>query len=108
MTLYLSGTIAVLFIAQRTNEDSEGYGKAAAAMGTLAQMQPGYLGIDSTRSNDGLGITISYWESETAAIAWRDNPEHSAIRDAGRDRWYANYSLHVASVTRSYDWAKSK
>ena len=41
-----------------------------------------------------------------AAKAWRDQPEHTAIRDAGRDRWYSWYDLHVASVTRSYDWVK--
>jgi hypothetical protein len=36
----------------------------------------------------------------------RDDPEHSAIREAGRGRWYTHYDLHVAAVTRSYDWAK--
>ncbi|MFM2410461.1 MAG: hypothetical protein RL481_1289, partial [Pseudomonadota bacterium] len=29
-----------------------------------------------------------------------------AIRDAGRDRWYTRYDLHVAAITRSYDWVK--
>ena len=69
-------------------------------------MQAGYLGIDSVRDPTGLGVTVSYWESHAHAHAWRDQPEHAVIREAGRDRWYSHYSLHVAEVTRSYDWEK--
>jgi heme-degrading monooxygenase HmoA len=101
-----SGTIAVIFVAQRTSADEAGYQAAAAAMDRLAASQKGYVGIDSARGGDGLGITVSYWADEEAAIAWRNHPEHAAIRDAGRDRWYSHYSLHVAQVGRSYDWQK--
>lgn len=101
-----SGTIAVIFVAQRTQADEAGYQAAAAAMDQLAAAQAGYVGIDSVRGNDGLGITVSYWANEEAAVAWRNHPEHAAIRDAGRDRWYSHYSLHVAEVGRSYDWQK--
>lgn len=99
-----SGTIAVIFVAQRTGADEAGYQAAAAAMDRLAASQEGYVGIDSVRDSDGLGITVSYWADEEAAIAWRNHPEHAQIRDAGRDRWYSHYSLHVAQVARSYDW----
>jgi heme-degrading monooxygenase HmoA len=86
MATHQPGTVAVIFVAQRT---------------------PGYRGIDSVRAADGLGITVSYWADDASAKAWRDHPDHAAIRDAGRDRWYSRYDLHVAAVTRSYDWAKS-
>lgn len=106
MATHPKGTTAVVFIAQRTLADDEGYHTAAEEMDALAQRQPGYCGMDSVRGSDGLGITVSYWADDRAAKAWRDHPDHAAIRDAGRDRWYAHYSLHVAEVTRSYDWAK--
>ena len=96
----------MIFIAQRTAEDDKGYAAAAMLMDALATQQKGYLGMDSVRGADGLGITVSYWASDADAKAWRDNPDHAAIRDAGRDRWYSSYSLHVAEVTRSYDWQK--
>ncbi len=96
----------MIFVAQRTSLDSEGYAAAAAEMDALSAHQPGYLGMDSVRGADGLGITVSYWASDADAKAWRDHPGHAAIRDAGRDRWYSDYSLHVAEVTRSYDWKK--
>ena len=100
-------SIAVIFIAQRTREDNDGYTTAATAMDSLAALQPGYLGIDSVRGQDGLGITVSYWASDDAAKAWRDQPNHAAIREQGRGLWYSSYSVHVASIERSYDWTKS-
>jgi heme-degrading monooxygenase HmoA len=99
-------TISVIFVAQRTDADTIGYAQAATAMDELAALQQGYVGMDSVRGADGLGITVSYWASDADAKAWRDHPEHAAIRDAGRNRWYSDYSLHVAKVTRSYDWQK--
>ncbi len=101
------GTISVIFVARRTDADPDGYAQAAHMMDALAARQHGYVGIDSVRGTDGLGITVSYWMNDADAKAWRDHPDHAAIRDAGRDRWYSDYSLHVAAVTRSYDWQKS-
>lgn len=107
MPAYPPSTIAVIFVSERTLADDSGYAGAAEAMGELASQQPGYLGIDSTRGQDRIGITISYWADEAAAKAWRDHPEHAVIRDAGRDRWYRWYDLHVTTVTRSYDWGRN-
>lgn len=106
MTTLAKGSIAVIFIAQRTAEDDKGYVTAASEMDAVAALQKGYLGMESVRGTGGLGITVSYWASDADAKAWRDHPDHTAIRDAGRDRWYSSYSLHVAEVTRSYDWQK--
>jgi heme-degrading monooxygenase HmoA len=106
MATFPKGSTAVIFVAQRTDADAEGYAAAAEAMVALAEQQPGYLGMDSVRDAGGLGITVSYWASDAHAKAWRDHGEHALIRDVGRDRWYAHYSLHVGEVTRSYDWQK--
>lgn len=106
MATLSKGSIAVIFIAQRTGDDDDGYAAAATAMDMLAAQQPGYLGMESVRGASGLGITVSYWRSDDAAKAWRDHSDHKVIRDTGRDRWYSHYSLHVAEITRSYDWQK--
>ncbi len=108
MATYPPTTVAVIFVSQRLSSDPAGYVQAADAMAGLAALQPGYLGMNATRDGDGMGITVSYWDSDAAAKAWRDHPDHAAIREGGRDRWYAWYDLHVAAVSRSYDWAKSK
>jgi heme-degrading monooxygenase HmoA len=99
-----AGAIAVIFVSQRTDADEAGYGRAADAMELLAAGQPGYLGIESARGADGLGITVSYWADEASAVAWWANAEHAAIRELGRERWYAHYRLMVTRVERAYEW----
>lgn len=106
MTKRPVGEIAVIFVTDVTGDDSSGYAAAAAAMEAIAEAQPGYRGMDSARGPDGFGITVSYWADEAAAVAWRKHDDHAAIRERGRGIWYRWYSLHVAAVTRSYDWAK--
>ena len=96
----------MIFVSELTGADPAGYAAAAAAMESLAARQPGYRGIDGARGADGLGITVSYWADEAAAVAWRKNEEHAAIRERGRGVWYKSYSLHVATIARSYDWTK--
>ena len=71
-------------------------------MVALAQQQPGYLGHDSARGADGVGITVSYWSDEDAAIAWRNHPAHAEIRAKGRADWYTRHDVHVAEIRRSY------
>lgn len=101
-----TGQIAVIFVSERTLDDEAGYAEAGAAMATLAAQQPGYRGADDARGEDRIGITVSYWADEASAVAWRKHPEHAAIREAGRGRWYHWYRLHVAAIGRSYDWQR--
>ena len=98
------GEIAVIFVSRRTAHDPEGYAAAAATMAALAAAQPGYRGLHSARGADGAGITVSYWADEAAALAWRAQAEHAAIRAAGRQGWYDGYEVAVARIERAYRW----
>ena len=93
---------AVIFASLRTQQDDQGYGAAAERMAQLASEQPGYLGVDSVRDATGVGITVSYWSSEAAIVAWRRNAEHTIVREQGRKSWYMEYELRVAKVERAY------
>ena len=68
---------AVVFSSQRRDGDN-GYGAASDRMVELAQQQPGFLGLESTRGEDGFGITVAYWDSEASIKAWRLHLEHAA------------------------------
>jgi heme-degrading monooxygenase HmoA len=92
---------AVVFTS-RLRRDAEGYAAVAERIETLARAQPGYLGHESVRCGDGLGITVSYWDSQEAVRAWRDQPEHVAARQAGRERFYEWFRLEVCRIERSY------
>ena len=96
---------AVIFTAQRSAVE-EGYGPTAERMEQLASGQPGFLGIEHSRDESGLGITVSYWESEQAILAWKHELEHRAARQQGREAWYLQYELRVARVERAYGWQR--
>lgn len=106
MTDSRAGQIAVIFATLRTEGDDAAYQEAAAAMAALAAEQPGYCGMASARTPGALGITVSYWDSRTSAARWRDHPDHAAMREAGRNRWYRWYSLDIATIDHSYEWTR--
>lgn len=93
--------VAVIFSSIRTAGD-HGYGATAQRMEELAAEQPGYLGIESARGEDGFGITISYWIDDLSARAWKRVAEHAEAQRRGRDEWYASYTVRVATVSREY------
>jgi heme-degrading monooxygenase HmoA len=97
---------AVIFTNLRTEADADGYGATADRMVELASQQPGYLGIETVRGADGLGITVSYWESEIAIAAWKRQAEHTDARNDGRAHWYEHYELRVAKIERAYAWTR--
>ncbi len=98
---------AVIFTSRRTDADAEGYAAMATAMADLAARQPGYLGVESARGADGVGITVSYWASEEAMRAWKHVAAHVGAQRAGRERWYADYVTRIARVERDYTLADS-
>ena len=91
----------VIFTSRRTSGDN-GYGAMAERMGRLAATQPGYLGFESVRNAEGLGVTLSYWESPEAIRAWKDHAEHVIAQETGFQRWYEHYEVRVARVERAY------
>ena len=93
---------AVIFSSQRTVGARDEYETAAEAMEELASRQPGYLGVESARSADGFGITVSYWDSLEAIRAWKDQPSHAAVQARGKSSFYERYEVRVAVVERGY------
>ncbi len=95
------GAYAVVFTSLRTEGD-DGYAQTADEMNALAARQPGYLGMESARGEDGLGITVSYWKDEEAIRRWKANADHLTAQKAGRERWYRAYRIRVCRVEREY------
>jgi heme-degrading monooxygenase HmoA len=97
---------AVIFSSQRTSTDDAAYSAMAEAMAALARKQPGYLGIESARGADGVGITVSYWADAGAVAAWKAVAEHVVAQRLGRERWYEAYELRVCKVERAYGFRR--
>jgi heme-degrading monooxygenase HmoA len=92
---------AVIFTSTRTEVEA-GYAEMATKMVELAKAQPGYIGMESARSE--IGITVSYWESLEAIKNWKANMEHVVAQEKGRTTWYKNYKVRIAKVEREYEF----
>lgn len=95
---------AVVFTSRlRDGEElRRAYEQTAATIEALAKTQPGYLGLESVRGADGLGVTVSYWSSMEAIAAWKEHPEHRAAQARGKSEFYASYDVRVCAVERGY------
>ncbi len=93
----------VCFTSLRTSLEG-GYAETSERMQTLARAQPGYLGLESARGQDGLGITLSYWRSLDDVRAWKAVSEHRDAQRRGREDWYRAYRTRVALVERAYEF----
>ncbi|HTH16627.1 MAG TPA: antibiotic biosynthesis monooxygenase [Magnetospirillum sp.] len=98
---------AVIFASTRTRED-DGYAAMAERMIALASGRDGFLGMDSARGGDGLGITVSYWRDLDAIAAWKADAEHRVAQEFGQERWYSRYTLRVARVERAVVWPRDQ
>jgi heme-degrading monooxygenase HmoA len=92
----------VIFTSTRTSEDADGYRAMATQMEALAHAQPGFISMQSVRSDDEVGITVCYWESEQSIVAWKRNVDHASAQQQGKSTWYSDYSVTIAKVERQY------
>lgn len=99
---------AVIFTSLRRELPNDGYGAMADRMEERARSQPGFLGIESARGADGLGITVSYWATLADVAAWGRNAEHLLAQKLGRDQWYKWFALRVSRVERASEYTKQE
>jgi heme-degrading monooxygenase HmoA len=74
------------------------YADVAQRMNDLATQMPGYIEHKSFLADDGERVTIVTFADQASHDAWRNHPEHRAAQQAGRERFYSEYSLTVAEV----------
>ena len=77
---------AAIFTTQRSHSGDDVYEIMAGRMIALAQKQQGFLGLESVRGDDGMGITVSYWTDREAIQNWGGKPTMCLCRAwAGRN-----------------------
>lgn len=91
----------MIFTSLRSTGDG-GYDQTADQMVAPAERQPGFLGVESARGADGLGITASTWRDQGSIRAWKAQGDHLAAQRAGRERWHRAYGVRVCRVEREY------
>lgn len=94
---------AVIFTSKRTEID-ENYSVMATKLVELAQLQEGFLGIESARNE--IGITVSYWKTLEDIKNWKQNLDHLDAQKLGVSKWYDNYIVRIALVEKEYSFEK--
>tara|TARA_B100000575_G_scaffold261283_1_gene234836 strand:+ start:1119 stop:1493 length:375 start_codon:yes stop_codon:yes gene_type:complete len=89
---------AAIFTTQRSQSGNDVYEIMANRMVALAQKQQGFLGLESVRGDDGIGITVSYWTDYEAIQNWRRQAEHVSFQAMGRQEFYQWYRFRIAEV----------
>ena len=92
---------AVVFTSLRTDTE-DGYEQTAKKMAALASEQPGFLGIESVREENGLGITVSYWKDKDSIRGWKNHAAHQQAQRFGKEKWYQRYRIRVVKVEKDY------
>lgn len=89
---------AAIFTTQRSQSGDDVYEIMVSRMVALAQQQRGFLGLESVRGDDGIGITVSYWTDHEAIQNWGQQAEHVSVQAMGRQEFYRWYRIRIAEV----------
>ena len=81
-------------------DNSEGYEEEAQTIFSLAQVQPGFLGMETARNE--LGISVSYWKSVESIQKWSQNARHSLAKKKGKAEFYKAFRTRISKVEREY------
>ena len=104
---------AVIFTSLLRNHDGydqnslDGYEETSRRMVENVSRMPGFLGFDSARGQDGLGITVSYWQTLEAIRAWKQEASHQAAQARGREHWYSAFSVRITQVLEDRRFGES-
>ena len=95
--------VVVFRIQLRPDLDVADYEHTGERMVELVSAMPGFLGMDYAEVEGG-ELLVARFESHEALAAWRTHPEHLEAQQAGRERFFAHYSIEVCDEVRSYEF----
>lgn len=72
-----------------------------AKMYALASAMPGFVSYKDFVAEDGENVALVEYENLESVAAWRDHPEHKEAQQRGRSEFFAEYTIHICSITRS-------
>ena len=96
--------IAVIFEVEPHDEHRDAYFDTAARIRPFLEEIDGFISVERFQSlvNPGKILSLSFFEDETALEAWRNLEAHRAAQEAGRNGYFRDYRLRIASVIRDY------
>jgi heme-degrading monooxygenase HmoA len=84
----------------------EQYSERARGLEARAAAAPGFVEFKEFVAADGERLALVTFESARDEATWRDDPDHRAAQQEGRDDFYAEYDVAVCAVQRRHRWAR--
>jgi heme-degrading monooxygenase HmoA len=99
---------SITVFRSRLRDDVPGrrYGTVAAELEARAATMPGYVEFKEFVAADGERLALVTFSSPEAEAAWRDDSEHRAAQQEGRDAFYSEYDVAVCEVQRRHRWTR--
>jgi len=96
--------IAVIFEVWPKSDHEQDYFDAAKQLKQSLEQVPGFISVERFRSvtDSGKILSLSFFENESALKIWRNLYEHRKTQALGRDQYFDNYRLRIATVVRDY------
>ena len=96
--------IAVIFEVWPKEGHRDAYLDIAHGLRAELEKIDGFISIERFESmyEEGKLLSLSIWRDEEAVKAWREQLDHRAAQDKGRNEHFADYRLRVAEVLRDY------
>ena len=82
----------------------ERYSEVAADLEARAAAAPGHVELKEFVAADGERLALVTFASAEAEAAWRDDPDHRAAQQEGRDAFYSEYDVAVCEVQHRHRW----
>ena len=92
--------VIAIFRARIRPSVREEYYERAEVMAQIARSMPGFVSYKAYSAPDGERVSIHEWETADQLRAWRLHPQHVAMQQIGRERFYEEYTLYVMDSPR--------
>jgi len=96
------GQVMTVFRSRLRPDAGREYVDTATEMLALAQAMPGFVDFKSFAADDGERVSLVTFADPEAQRTWREQVDHRAAQQAGRDRFYAEYRIQVGTCTSAH------
>ena len=90
----------------RPDIDRAEYDRHAEEMWKAGTAMPGFHSFKSFTAEDGERVTIVEFEDMEAQRAWARHRGHVEAQQAGRDRYYQEYTISISEEVRRSNWSR--
>lgn len=99
---YAPGQIVTVFRSRVRPDAGAEFQALAAEMPAAARAMPGFVDYKVYVAEDGERVSVIVFETAEHQRAWREHPRHRAAQQAGRERFYSDYSMQISVCTTAW------